>query len=108
MTKYNMNVKTSGVVSDRIFTEINDSMYEAFTEFEIKWENEEHRYAMVHSTLQFLGEYAERTEIINFKVICDTRNNTFTSSTTKYFFDIVYRQKHCVNKTTLNYIVTQK
>lgn len=108
MAKYNMVVKSHGVVSNRIFNEINDSMFEAFREFEIKWALEDHREAMTKSTALFLNEYVDGDEIINFKVVCDERNNVFTSATTTFYFDIIYRQKHCVDKTELNYIITQK
>jgi len=103
-----MTVKTTGVVSNRIFNEINDSMFEAVNEFNVKWHNKEHRYAMSMSTELFLNEYIERNEIINFKVICDERNNVFDINTLVYNFDIIFRQNHCINKTQLNYIINTK
>lgn len=112
MNEQKLQTKTKNINNQRVFEEIDNMMIQVFTtlDFESPWTNKDLREQLVEMVEMFIDNYAVETgKIIQYDVICDSRNNTaknFQNGPVK--FTIRYRQKNCLNTTEIEYLYNFK
>ncbi len=90
--------------SKHLFREINEVITDAIVSLEVKWTSEAHRSSFIELMGDYLLDIEDDGRIEQSKVICDQRNNnSFSTLTKEYIFEIRYRQKGCLNITSLEY-----
>lgn len=99
----NVKVKQRSVNSKRLFEIINKSVQTAIQTLPVKWENSSVRNQFCDAIEEYLGDICEQGEISQYKVICDNRNNKSFASAKEIIFEVLYKQPHCLNTTTLEY-----
>lgn len=109
MRKGKIKVVTKSVNSKSLFKEINDSVYEAVSTFGVKWTSEAHRMSFVELIEGFLMDLEDAGKIEQSKVVCDKRNNkSFSNLAKEYVFEVMYRQTHCLNVTSIVYHISNR
>ena len=108
MSKSKLETRPRSVNNQKLFKEIDTFMIEVFSIKEIKWASDTHRQQIVEMIEDFLMELAHTTgKIIQFDVICDRRNNPRSiEHSGKVNLSIKYKQKNCLNTTSVDYTLT--
>jgi len=102
-------LKTKHVNSKPLLKEVSTLINEIIETFEIMWDSDNQRDAILEVIDEHLEELVEQKKITQWNVICDGRNNKLSDIANNITnLDITYRQRNCFNVTELNYIIKNK
>ena len=77
-----------------------------FTDFAISWSSDTQRMAAIDTIDDMMAHIYEAGRITQWNVICDFRNNTVADMNAGiYHLTITYRQAHCLNTTSIEYVI---
>lgn len=101
MTEKSINSKT-------LRDEIHALVAAAIDEIGVNWNVESQRSAFTEMVHEFLDEVGAEGRITQWDVVCDQRNNKRKDMANgDYNFDVVYKQKHCLNTSVLSYAISK-
>ena len=100
---YNVTVKSTNVNSKPLFNEINEFIEAALTTSGIHWTEDRHRGALADIVVEWMQEFVAEGKITQFKCIADDRNNPSDQPSDEFNVLVTYKQKHCLNTTTIHY-----
>ena len=104
MTTYTL--KETGINSPSLHNNIRDFIEEGLEHGGVQWANEHHRVSFGDVIDNWLFELCDDDKIEQWNVVCDKRNNTTKNMANGYFiFTVKYKQRHCVNVTTITYSI---
>ncbi len=104
---YSIKIKKRGVNSKQLFTEVSEFVEEGITSIGVRWSSDVHRESFVELVEDWLTEIYETGKITQFNVICDARNNPTFGAEGRFYLTVSYRQKNCLNVTSLEYEITE-
>lgn len=103
---YKWSFSTKAVHSPTLFADIHEYVREGLDETSINWDSETHRTSFVDVVGEWLVEKQEEGKLTQWKVICDTRNNTLEDMEAgNYNLDVVYKQRDCYSNTKIRYTI---
>lgn len=95
-----------GVNNKSLFNKIHEFIAQGIVESDIVWSDDDHRETFVMVADDGLTDFYEQGLIDQWNVICDMRNNTISNMDQGiYTVEITYRQKNCINTTSLIYTI---
>ena len=104
----NFTLKTKHVNNKRLLNEVTDFVDEIILNFNIIWNSESQRDAILEVIDEQLQDMVDEQKIEQWNVICDARNNKQNDIQNKItHLDITYRQRNCYNITELQYTITE-
>lgn len=96
------------VNSKVLFNEINNLISDVFDTIDVPWKREENRDLFVEYINSVLYEFWDKESITQWKVICNSLNNTTQDLINgKITLEVFYRQKHCLNTTKITYYIEE-
>ena len=101
----NFRVVAKSVVSKRLYADINDTLCEALVSMRVNFGNQKHRISFVEVIEDFFEDVRDTGLITQFRVVFDSRNNTFSKNDKEFVLEIHYRQPHCQSMTTIYYYI---
>jgi len=100
----NWKLTSKAVNSKSLLAEVHEIVVEGMTETGVNWSSDVQRDSFVEFIEDYMMELADEGKIEQWDVRCDGRNNKASDmSNGKYVMDVVYKQRHCLNTTTLHY-----
>lgn len=106
-SKYKVDYKNinSKLLRDEIINAIDGNFK---TRLIVGWERKEFRDGFVEIIANILVKFQDDGRLDYFKVVCDTRNNTYDKMEAgQYKLDVYYKQSNCLNVSELNYDIVQ-
>jgi len=105
MTEYIL--KTKNVNSKSLLTEISNFVGEIIDNFNIIWDSDSQRDAILEVVDEFMEDLkTNANKIEQWNVVCDARNNKHKDTKNKEtHLDVYYCQRHCYNVTELCYTI---
>lgn len=95
---------SKAVNSKGLLEEIHDFVIVGMTETGVNWSSDVQRDSYISMLDDFMGECADEGKIEQWDVCCDNRNNKASDMANgKYLLEVKYRQRNCLNVTTLIY-----
>lgn len=105
----NYKLVTRHVNSKRILNDVTDFIGEIIENFNITWNSDSQRDAILEIIDEHLEDMVDDNKIEQWNVICDGRNNKRSNIQNKVtHLDVTYRQRNCFNVTELHYIIQEK
>lgn len=105
-----MNVQTvsKSINSKALYSEINEIIRDGIFSVELAWHDDEERSVFVDFLNSLLHEFWSNGVIEQWKVQCNTLNNTTEDMMDGTFIlDIYYKQKHCLNTSKISYTIRE-
>jgi len=104
MAKFTL--KTKNINSERLLKDVSDFIGGIITSYDIVWDGNSNRDAILEIIDEKLEDLQEDKEINQWNVICDRRNNKMSDTLRKITnLNITYQQRNCYNTTELHYII---
>lgn len=101
-----ISVKCHNVNSEVLFRQIDKHIRSTIENLGNYWFKEDYRKLYLDHIEETIGEQVGNGKINQIKVISNEHNNTCVDNENgKYNIDIHYKQTHCLNVTTLSYVV---
>jgi len=98
-----LKVKTNHVNSIMLFDEINEFIEIGLRTVGYSWKNANHRESVGGAVIMWMDEFLFDGRITQYKVISDERANPPSQSSDEFNIHITYKQKHCLNTTSIKY-----
>lgn len=102
---HDIKIKKRYVNSKPLFDNINEFIEMGLATPGIPWNVEMHRESFSQVVKEWLGEFQQDGKITQFNVIADERVNPPNQPEDIFNVHITYKQKHCLNTTTIEYHV---
>jgi hypothetical protein len=97
------------VNSQTLYNDIAEFVEGLLDEAGIRWKNDAHRESLVELLDEWLEEYSTDGKIEQWNVVMDRRNNSPRDMRNgKYTLDISYKQRNCLNTTTIGYTIMEQ
>ena len=103
---HDITIKKKHVNSKPLFDDINEFIETGLATPGITWVPDNHRESFVDVVKDWLNEFKQDGKITQFNVIADHRVNPADQADEEFNVRITYKQKHCLNITTIDYHVT--
>lgn len=103
---HNLSIKKRHVNSKSLFNEINEFIETGLLTQGISWDVLIHRDSLIEVITDWMDEFVKEDKITQFNVIADDRNNPSNQPKDQFNVRITYKQKHCLNVTSIEYTVT--
>ncbi len=99
-------LKTKHINSKALMKEISEFVDSIINDFNIIWNSDSQRDAILEVIDEQLFDLAEDGKIERWDVVCDSRNNTKNDNRNEItHLDIKYTQHNCYNISELNYTI---
>lgn len=99
--------KQNNVNTQRIVDEINEFVISSASELGLDWNDDEQRNSFADVCGWWLSDFVENNIIVQYKVLCDRRNNKDDDMKSGIFYvDLYFKQKNCLNTTQITYKIT--
>jgi len=98
-----LDIKSKHVNSVALFEEINEFIEVGLRTVGYMWTNDNHRESVGGAVCMWLDEFIADERITQYKVIWDERINPPSQSSDEFNIHITYKQKHCLNTTSVKY-----
>ena len=102
----NVNIKTKNVNSKNLYNEINEFIETGLLTPGISWTSQVHRESFGEVVEEWLEEFKQDDRITQYNVVCDERANPSSQDLNTFRVIVTYKQRHCLNTTSAEYIVT--
>ena len=110
MAKYDWEIiKEVSVNSKVLNTTVREYIEEGLEHANVVWSNQTHRDSFVAVIEDMMQMLAEDDKVIQWNIMCDGRNNkTKDMNAGRFYLDVHYKQRNCINFTRLTYQIDAK
>ena len=104
-----IDTTSKSVNSKVLFKEINENLRDGIFTVDINWQNSEERDIFINFMHTAMSEFYEKGKIDQWRIQCNGKNNTAEDMGKGIFvIEVHYKQKNCLNTTTIKYTVREK
>lgn len=103
-----ISVTNNSINSKKLYNEIDQIVRDGIFSVDLPWMEEANRELMVSYLNSVMQEYWEQNVIEQWKIQCNTLNNTVDDMLQgKINLDIYYKQKNCLNTSRITYTLIE-
>ena len=94
--------------SKSLYVEIDEIITDGIFAVELDWQDDNDRGIFIEFINSMLHEFWDRGDIEQWKIQCNTLNNTIEEMMNgKFNLDIYYKQRHCLNTSKITYTIIE-